>query len=199
MHGRQHGYGLAVVDVHLEDAKALARRLDSPLGDRWKHVRAVGARATVLARAVPDEDRELLVMAGWLHDIGYAPEIARTGFHSLDGAVHLRELEYPERLVCLVAHHTGARFEAAERGLSAELAAFGLEDSPTMDALVCADLTTGPQGQPLSFDERMAEILRRYDADSPVHRAITAARESLAGSVDRTWRRLADVGLGSVF
>ncbi|WP_246281915.1 HD domain-containing protein [Fodinicola acaciae] len=188
-----------MVEVRLQEAKALAEALVSSLGDRWKHLQAVGARAAVLAPAVPEDDGELLVMAGWLHDIGYAPEIARMGFHSLDGAVHLRELGYPERLVCLVAHHTGARFEAAERGLSAELAAFELEDGPTMDALVCADLTTGPQGQPLSFDERMAEILRRYDEDSPVHRAITAARESLAGSVDRTRRRLADVGLGSVF
>lgn len=182
-----------------EDTVALARRLVSALGDRWLHLQAVGARAKVLSPAVPLPDRELLVKAGWLHDIGYAPEIARTGMHALDGAVHLRELGYPERLVCLVAHHTGARFEAAERGLSAELAAFALEDSPTMDALICADLTTGPQGQPLRFEDRIAEIFERYKPDSPVHRSLTAGRESLTRSVERTKQRLADVGLLSVF
>ncbi|GAA1690102.1 HDIG domain-containing protein [Fodinicola feengrottensis] len=188
-----------MVDVQLEDAKALAVRLVSPLGDRWKHVQAVGGRASVLAPAVPADDGELLVMAGWLHDIGYAPEITRTGMHALDGAVHLRELGYPERLVCLVAHHTGARFEAAERGLSAQLGAFTLEDSPTMDTLICADLTTGPQGQPLRFEDRIAEIFQRYKPDSPVHRSLTAGLESLTGSVKRTRQRLADVGLLSVF
>jgi len=50
----------------------------------------------------------------------------------LDGAVYLSKLEYPRRLVCLVAHHSGARYEAHERGLSEELAAFELEDSPVM-------------------------------------------------------------------
>jgi putative nucleotidyltransferase with HDIG domain len=186
-------------DPGLADAMALAGRLVTPLGERWQHVRAVGERASVLVPVVPADDAELLVMAGWLHDIGYAPEIARTGMHALDGAVHLRELGYPERLVCLVAHHTGARFEAAERGLSAELEAFALEDSPTMDALICADLTTGPQGQPLRFEDRIAEIFKRYKPDSPVHRSLTAGRESLTGSVERTRQRLADVGLLSVF
>ncbi len=31
-----------------------------------------------------------LVAAAYLHDIGYAPELAITGFHPLDGARHLR-------------------------------------------------------------------------------------------------------------
>ncbi|WP_406239339.1 hypothetical protein [Nocardia sp. NBC_01009] len=29
--------------------------------------------------------------AAWLHDIGYAPDIARIGFHPVDGAEFLRE------------------------------------------------------------------------------------------------------------
>jgi hypothetical protein len=34
-----------------------------------------------------------------------------------------------ERLACLVAHHSGARLEAEERGLVEELAAFPVEDA----------------------------------------------------------------------
>ncbi|MGA3562190.1 HD domain-containing protein [Melissospora conviva] len=49
------------------------------------HVRAVGVKAERLGRLVGD-DAELLAAAGWLHDIGYAPDIADTGFHALDGA-----------------------------------------------------------------------------------------------------------------
>lgn len=62
--------------------------------------------------------------AAWLHDIGYTPELATTQFHPLDGARYLRD----DRVVNLVAHHSGARYEAAERGLEAELSAFPLED-----------------------------------------------------------------------
>jgi hypothetical protein len=49
---------------------------------------------------------------------------------------------------------------------------------PVLDALVCADMTTGPAGQTYNFDERMDEILRRYPPESPVHRAITNSRPS---------------------
>jgi HD superfamily phosphodiesterase len=48
--------------------------------------------------------------AAYLHDIGYVPTLARTRFHPLDGARHLRELG-EERLVGLVAYHSGAEAE----------------------------------------------------------------------------------------
>lgn len=44
-----------------------------------------------------------------------------------DGARHLRAEQWPEVIVNLVALHSGARFEAAERGLSDELAEFPFE------------------------------------------------------------------------
>jgi HD superfamily phosphodiesterase len=39
---------------------------------RWGHVQAVAAKAESLRPAAGDE-ADLLVMAAWLHDIGYAP------------------------------------------------------------------------------------------------------------------------------
>lgn len=44
-----------------------------------------------------ENDRDLLVAAAWLHDIGYAPELRDTGFHPLDGARHLEALGAPAR------------------------------------------------------------------------------------------------------
>src|SRR5699024_7956773 len=124
-----------------EDARAVARELVAPLGRRWGHVQTVAAQAEELARAVPAENREMFTAAAWLHDVGYAPAIAHTRFHPLDGARYLQEHDWPILVVNLVAHHSGARFEAAERGLSAELAAFPFDDSPEQDALCAADLT----------------------------------------------------------
>ena len=135
-------------------------------------------------------DQETLVDAAWLHDVGYAPSLKGTGFHPLDGARYLAAERFPDRLVRLVAHHTGAMYEAEERGLSAELAQYEREDGPLLDALTCADLTTGPAGEAYTFDERIDEILTRYGPDSPVHRAITRARPYLAGCVERTMARL---------
>jgi hypothetical protein len=59
-----------------------------------------------------------------------------------------------------------------------------------MDARVVADLTTGPQGQRLTYDEWFDEILTRYPADSPVYRAMSRARPVLAVHVDRVEARL---------
>ncbi|MEV4150170.1 HD domain-containing protein [Amycolatopsis sp. NPDC049691] len=150
-------------------------------------------RAGELTGAVQPDQAESLVAAAWLHDIGYAPEIGVTKFHPLDGARHLRNLDWPADIVNLVAHHSGARFEAAERGMSEQLEEFPFADSPVLDALVAADLTTGPSGERLTYDERIAEILKRYPADDPVHRTWVKAAPILKEAVRRTTELLTKV------
>ncbi len=67
-------------------AGPLARALlQEPLPRRWAHVQGVAARARTLT-PVPGADADLLQAAAWLHDIGYAPDLAATGLHALDGA-----------------------------------------------------------------------------------------------------------------
>lgn len=174
-----------------QSAASLAAQMVKPLGRRWMHVRQVAARAAELRRTVNPADGDVLVMAAWLHDIGYSPTIGHSLFHPLDGARYLRSQGWPDQIVNLVAHHSGARYEAEQRGLADELAAFPFEDSPLLDALVTADLTTGPSGERLAFDERIAEILRRYPEDDPVHKAWLTAAPVMAEAVARTEARLA--------
>jgi hypothetical protein len=131
------------------------------------------------------------VAEAFVHDVGYAPSLNQLGFHPVDGARFLRD-HGQERLACLVAHHSGARFEAEERGLVDELAAFPVEEGPVMDALTFADMTTGPAGQAMSLDQRVDEILRRYPAEDPVRLAIVRARPLLQAAVERTRSRLDD-------
>jgi putative nucleotidyltransferase with HDIG domain len=170
-------------------AKAQAERLIAPMGDRWAHVQVVAREARRVAAVLPAEDGDLLVAAAYLHDIGYAPSLNRLGFHPVDGARFLRA-HGQERLASLVAHHSGAQYEAEERGLVEELAAFPVEDGPVMDALSFADMTIGPAGQPMTLEQRIGEIQRRYPPDDPVHRAITRARPLLQAAIDRTRDRL---------
>jgi hypothetical protein len=173
-------------------AAALAQELLAPLADRYSHTVGVAARAEELAGAVPPSDRELLVVAAWWHDLGYAPELVQTGFHPIDGARYLAAKGHSPRLCGLVAHHSAATFEAEERDLSEELAEWPREEGPVPDALWAADMTTGPRGERLEYAERLAEILRRYDSDSIVGRAMSRARPTIQGAIDRTNERLAD-------
>jgi hypothetical protein len=82
----------------VNDAAELACKLLEPLANRRAHLQAVAARADDLAFAVGAEpDRQLLVVAAWLHDLGYAPELRDTGCHQIDGARFLTAEGYPER------------------------------------------------------------------------------------------------------
>ncbi|GHE88447.1 hypothetical protein GCM10018772_10160 [Streptomyces fumanus] len=63
-------------------------------------------RATEI-RQVLGKNAGLLVVAAPLHDVGYAPALAATGFHPLDGARFFRdERGADERLARLVANHS---------------------------------------------------------------------------------------------
>jgi hypothetical protein len=62
----------------------------------------------------------------------------------------------------LVAYHSGACFEAAERGLSRELAELAEPTQELQDVLTLVDMTTSPTGEWVSLDERLREILGRY-------------------------------------
>jgi hypothetical protein len=162
------------------------RELAAALPRRWRHVQAVAAQAERLS-ALPDVSGELLVAAAWLHDIGYAPRLAITGFHPLDGARFLRDNGAGVRLASLVAHHSCAIYEARVRGLDGVLLAeFEREDSATYDALVFSDLTTGPDGELLTYQARMDEIEQRYGEAHEVTQALELARADLASCCERT-------------
>jgi hypothetical protein len=70
------------------------------------------------------------------------------------------------------------------------LAAFPVEDGLVMDALTFADMTTGPAGEPMTLEQRIEEVQRRYPPADPVHRAIVRARPALQAAIDRTRLRL---------
>jgi putative nucleotidyltransferase with HDIG domain len=110
-------------------------KLETALPRRWAHVQGVAQQARKV-RAVAGEDGDLLEAAAILHDVGYAPDLAVTSFHPLDGAVFPAEVGAPERLVNLIAHHSYALLEARLRGIEAELTRFTDEQGPVRDALV---------------------------------------------------------------
>jgi HD superfamily phosphodiesterase len=173
-------------------AAGYAEELLAPLGDRWAHVEGVVRQAQEVAAILPTDERAVLVAAAYLHDLGYAPALVETELHALDGARHLRGLGH-ERLAGLVAYHSGARGEAELRGLAAELAEFADVASATSMALTYCDMTTGPSGEVVSFEERLADVERRYGADHLVARSVRQARAEVERCIQFVEGRLREV------
>lgn len=148
--------------------------------DRRAHSLAVGAKAAGRVELAAAELRGDLMTAATLHDVGYAH--VDTGLHALDGARFLRREGFSPVICRLVLCHTASHVEAEERGI--DLAAF---EEFTVDAdlaqahrvLWWADLTTGPEGQSVTVETRLAEIQRRYGPENVVTRFIRRAEGEL--------------------
>jgi hypothetical protein len=173
-------------------AERLARKLlEDPLPRRWAHVQGVAAQARSLAPML-DEHADLLEAAAYLHDIGYAPDLDKTGFHPLDGARYLRDVAHADPRLCgLAAHHSCAGMEAEERGLVDDLnREFLRPDAVLEDALAYCDMTTTPTGHVTTVHDRLSEIAERYGPGDVVTRFIRKAGPDLVNSVMRTQSRL---------
>lgn len=181
--------------MNVSAARDLAWRVIGGLESRWLHTAAVARRAEEVFDTVPEEDRDVLVSAAWLHDIGYG-ELARdTGFHPLDGARLLDRRRWPARISALVANHSGACLVARARGLAEELGVYPDEASTVSDALTYADQTTGANGERLDVSDRMADMLRRHGPDSPNARVHHLRGPFLLATAERVEQRLRRLAL----
>lgn len=169
------------------------QHLGGTLPRRWAHVQSVASEARRIASAF--DDGEVLVTAAILHDIGYAPDLAATKFHPLDGARFLQAQNAPARLCALVARHSCAIKEAELRGCARDVAKFPDEETPLRDALWYCDMVTGPDGQRLTVDDRLAEIQSRYGPESLIGKFVDTARPELVAAVDRTIERYTAAGI----
>jgi putative nucleotidyltransferase with HDIG domain len=179
----------------VEWAESTAEQLLSDvLPRRWAHVQNVAARAGRLASYL-GEDSEILHVSAWLHDVGYAPPLAVSGFHPLDGAYYLRTVNVPDRVVDLVALHSSAAAEASALGLDGEMAGFVDERSLTRDLLWFVDMTVGPDGQCMDFDARMDDVRARYAPDHYVIRALDVGMAERRAAVARASEWIDSVGI----
>ena len=148
--------------------------------DRRAHVLAVGRKAESAVEQLAPALRADVVTAAVLHDIGYGH--VDTGLHALDGARFLKRVGFAAVVCHLVAHHTASTVEAEERGI--DLAVYSEftvgQDLGTAHALLWwADMTTGPQGQDVTVEDRLDEIAARYGPGDVVTRFIGRARPAL--------------------
>jgi hypothetical protein len=134
-----------------------------------------------------------LEAAAWLNDIGYAPDLAVTGLHALDGARYLRDAQHADTMLCrLVAHHSCAIVEAGERGL-ADILSLEFEPAPyaLSSVLTYCDMTTSPDGELVPVQRRLAEIHHRYGPGHLVSRSIQRATPMILRAVEQVQDRAA--------
>ncbi|MCU1641194.1 MAG: hypothetical protein JWN03_1469 [Nocardia sp.] len=161
----------------------------APLTDsRRAHTIEVGRKVEQVAGLVPASLREEAIIAAQLHDVGYGHPV--TGFHPIDGARLLKARGYSPVVCHLVAFHSAAIVEAEVRKI--DLSAFNeffIDDVPGIDVagdfVWWADMTTGPTGETLTVDERLADIRVRYSEGSIVRTAIDLSEPLLRGAVQR--------------
>lgn len=128
-----------------------------------QHSARTAQRAAELCRRIP-ASRDVVV-AAWLHDIGYSPSLRRTGFHPLDGALYLMGQGWPDRVVRLVAHHSYAALEAPFYGVGHHLGVIEMVPGRDADILISADLVSG-SGDPAPPVEARIEEMRQADRES---------------------------------
>lgn len=143
-------------------ARALAADIFREEARLQEHAARTARHASALAHRIPSSHAADVTAAAWLHDIGYAKAVRRTGFHPLDGALFLIRGHWPERIVRLVAHHSLARLEAPFYGVGHHLNV--IEPVPGVDAdiLIAADLAGGA-GDPAPSAQDRIESMRAAD------------------------------------
>ncbi|WP_246243704.1 HD domain-containing protein [Amycolatopsis pithecellobii] len=180
--------------MDMASARTLSHRyLARALPQRWAHVQATARVAwRIGSRLLAGEECDLLVAAAILHDIGYARPLVVSGFHPLDGARFLRRSGAPPRLCALVAHHSGAAAVARLRGLADELAEFPDEATTLRDTLWYCDMSVNASGEPVTFEQRIADIRARHGGDSSVVRALdSGGLQARAAAIGRVRHQLA--------
>ena len=166
------------------EASVVATGLLRGVDTRLAHSSAVARQARLVVAVLDAPWAAALLNAAWLHDVGYAPSLALTGFHPLDGARWLRSEGWAAEVCSLVAWHTRAGTEAGLRNLaSAQAAEFPAPPALAQAALAWSDLTSSPSGECCEATDRLAEILSRYPPGSVVHRATSANLPSLLADV----------------
>lgn len=122
--------------------------------DRLRHMREV-ARLLVdladIAKITYTVPRDAIFLIGLLHDVGYE--------YSLEQAHHPKiGADMVKHLNPMLAHYVGLHGDPRIK-----------QNEPILALLNIADLATGPAGEHLTIEARLANIARRYGEHSQQH------------------------------
>lgn len=122
---------------------------------RWQHILGVTRKAKILADKLKPNDTQYaedMFLLGIMHDLGYE-FIESNASHAAIGGEILKRNNY--RYWQEVSLHGDETVE----NMSDELF-----------ILNCADMSTGPNGEDFTFDERLKEIASRFGKDAVAYK-----------------------------
>lgn len=155
------------VESERRDVRAWRRWLASAFQhqpERFAHSAGVSAHAAAVAANPPawlgQQRAHRLELAALLHDIGRAIDPADREPHGFVGARFLDRIGLHD-VAPLVAHHSGARFEALAREMS-HLDVWPERDHDLSCVVTYLDRITSHDGRTVTPGQRRVELLRRY-------------------------------------
>ena len=146
----------------VRDAQTLAHTLLAEYPCRLDHVGGAAMIAGMAAGALRVEHADTVIAAAWLHDIGYAAAVARTGFHPLDGALFLAREGWPDPVVFMVAHHSHAAVLAPYYGVHHHMALLEHVEGQADDIITFSDLRAGTNGLGADPRDRIDDMRQRH-------------------------------------
>jgi len=170
-----------MIDIDGWRSVVLDRCRERPLLLPHVAVEALRAQDYATRLRLSDDERALCEVCALAHDLGKVDALRTTGtdFHPLDGAAFALACGEP-RLAALIAHHSGARYEAALRGLTIP---YPYEDSIVNQIVAVVDASTVQSGLVVPIVERLRDITDRYGPESPPVRAMHAFWPELVAAV----------------
>lgn len=169
--------------------QALAFDLESFFMDhqpRLAHMRGAAAFALDLGHcwALQSQDQNFLERSALLHDLGYAPILRTFNFHPLDGAIFLEKWQEHAFVIEGVLRHSQAERRALDFPLVAKeyarrrpLAAAAW----LVRAVTLADWRVAGVGGPVSFGQRLQDIISRNPDNPDKAQRATAMVEEVRG------------------
>lgn len=131
---------------------------------RWQHILGVARKAKILADKLKPNNvqyAEDMFLLGIMHDLGYE-FIESNASHAYVGGEILKRNNY--QFWSEVSLHG----DETVKNMSDELF-----------ILNCADMSTGPNGEDFTFDERLKEIAQRFGKDADAYKKCVVEVEKL--------------------
>lgn len=131
---------------------------------RWRHILGVARKAKILADKLKPNNvqyAEDMFLLGIMHDLGYE-FIESNASHAYVGGEILKRNNY--QFWSEVSLHG----DETVKNMSDELF-----------ILNCADMSTGPNGENFTFDERLEEIASRFGKDADAYKKCVVEVEKL--------------------
>lgn len=132
--------------------------------NRWQHILGVARKAKILADKLKPNNvqyAEDMFLLGMLHDMGYE-FMESNASHAYVGGEILKRNNY--QFWSEVSLHG----DETVKNMSDELF-----------ILNCADMSTGPNGENFTFDERLEEIASRFGKDTDAYKKCVIEVENL--------------------